>query len=1035
MIRGELNRPFEPAPGPTASPVTGVGRDSGRFRTWLILGLALLIAGLGLTPALAGKPRSLPEGLISEIRFQGNVTISSEQIRGHILSRVGRELDRSILDQDLKALTGTKWFSDVRIEYEPDAKGDGIILIFVVAEMTKLLDVQFIGLHKLKLKEVEEACDLKKGGRADSITTQMAVRRIQALYVEKGYETAQVKLLEGGQPGDTKVVFEIFEGEKFRIGSLTFVGNTFVEDSVLATKIESRKGFIGTLGEKRFKDGYENDRRSLMRFYQEHGFFDVDVQYTVKHGASLGDELVTFTISEKTRYKVRKIVFKGNDKIPTATLSQGLLLKPGDPFDERIRDMDHKTIISRYWSIGCIKTAIEKDQPIVDDPPGLCDVVYDISEGSPFYLGQLIYKGNAHTKEKVFRREAAMAGLLPGDILDLNRFDKYKQRVLGTGYVIKDSQPNSPGKGLDIQIKNERSGDKPYGEDVAIDPSASTPGRMQSPDEPPATRTRPASAAPSAVPAVPADLPPPYLKGSSLPRKKPSTVRPALLAQARAEQAATARQEARLQSADPELRLPGAPASLPPVDAAAGAPLTPPDAPVVADPVAPGAPGSTLPGLSPFGSRPSSVFDPTPNTVPPIGIDPLPPVAPIPGQNPGPNPKIPATGGPSDRGDRNTGLFPSLPNGNMVDVGPDRQEPFPNRSFADIVTSLDEAPTGRLMFGVGASSFGGLNGNVVLHESNFDLFALPRSWAELTSGRAFKGAGQEFRIELSPGTLINRYVVSFRDPYLFDLPIGVGVSGYQWSRYYPDWSERRSGGRFSAGYQFGPQIYADAAFRIEDVDIHGFKYPAPADLLSAAGHTTLATIRPALRFDNRNNPTAPTEGSYLEGAFEQGFGTYMFPKVTVEGRQHFTLGSRPDNSGKRTLALRGFAGATGRDTPIYERFYAGDFRSMRGFYYRGVGPHNLGVNTGGVLTAIGSVEYQFPWNASDTIQQVVFCDFGTVEADYRITKVRASIGTGARVVIPQITGQLPLAFDIAFPVAKAEGDHVRYFTFFIGAFW
>ena len=38
-------------------------------------------------------------------------------------------------------------------------------------------------------------------------------------------------------------------------------------------------------------------------------------------------------------------------------------------------------------------------------------------------------------------------------------------------------------------------------------------------------------------------------------------------------------------------------------------------------------------------------------------------------------------------------------------------------------------------------------------------------------------------------------------------------------------------------------------------------------------------------------------------------------------------------------------------------------------------------------------------------------------------------------VSPQITGQLPLAFDIAVPVSKAEGDRVRYFSFFVGAFW
>jgi outer membrane protein assembly factor BamA len=38
------------------------------------------------------------------------------------------------------------------------------------------------------------------------------------------------------------------------------------------------------------------------------------------------------------------------------------------------------------------------------------------------------------------------------------------------------------------------------------------------------------------------------------------------------------------------------------------------------------------------------------------------------------------------------------------------------------------------------------------------------------------------------------------------------------------------------------------------------------------------------------------------------------------------------------------------------------------------------------------------------------------------------------VVIPQF-GPYPLAFDLAFPVAKGPNDVERYFTFFIGAFW
>src|SRR5262249_31479640 len=158
-------------------------------------------------------------------------------------------------------------------------------------------------------------------------------------------------------------------------------------------------------------------------------------------------------------------------------------------------------------------------------------------------------------------------------------------------------------------------------------------------------------------------------------------------------------------------------------------------------------------------------------------------------------------------------------------------------------------------------------GNLILHESNFDYKALPRSVQELFGGNAFRGDGQDFRIELSPGTQINRASVSFRNPYVFDLPIAFGATGYTFRRFYPDWTEDPGGGRFSLGKQFGVQTYADVAFRIEDVDIHGYRVPAPAPLLAASGHTTLATLRPSLRFDNRNNPFTPNKGQYVEFAF------------------------------------------------------------------------------------------------------------------------------------------------------------------------
>ena len=203
------------------------------------------------------------------------------------------------------------------------------------------------------------------------------------------------------------------------------------------------------------------------------------------------------------------------------------------------------------------------------------------------------------------------------------------------------------------------------------------------------------------------------------------------------------------------------------------------------------------------------------------------------------------------------GTFPSIPGLNMTDVGPDRNDPFPNRSFADIVTAVDEAPTGRFMLGVAASSFQGLFGNVTVYEKNFDIFNVPRSFNDVFNGKAFRGGGQEFRLDIQPGTQINRFQVSLREPYLFDLPIGAGVAGYWFNRFYPDWNERRGGGRFSLGRQFGTSIYADVAARIEDINFYGFQHPGSRRLPGGQRAT-----RPCSRSGRASGSTTATPRSW-----------------------------------------------------------------------------------------------------------------------------------------------------------------------------
>ena len=54
-----------------------------------------------------------------------------------------------------------------------------------------------------------------------------------------------------------------------------------------------------------------------------------------------------------------------------------------------------------------------------------------------------------------------MAGLLPGEVLDKNRIEIFRRRLMNLGYFMND--PNQ-GKQIKIEIANRRPKDKPYGD-------------------------------------------------------------------------------------------------------------------------------------------------------------------------------------------------------------------------------------------------------------------------------------------------------------------------------------------------------------------------------------------------------------------------------------------------------------------------------------------------------------------------------------------------------------------------------------------
>jgi outer membrane protein assembly complex protein YaeT len=353
--------------------------------------------------------------------------------------------------------------------------------------------------------------------------------------------------------------------------------------------------------------------------------------------------------------------------------------------------------------------------------------------------------------------------------------------------------------------------------------------------------------------------------------------------------------------------------------------------------------------------------------------------------------------------------------------------------FKDILVKVDEDRTGSLMIGAGLNSDSGIVGSVVLNERNFDLFRFPTSWADFYEGKAFRGAGQELRIEAMPGTQVQRYSASIREPYLFDRPYSLLTSVYYRDRIFDEYTENRLGLRLNLSHQFTKEWGASVGVRAENVGVSNIAFGAPADYTDAYGHNTVIAPSVSVFWDTRDSFLRPTEGGKVEFSYEQAFGTNTFPIFNVEASRYFTLWQRPDGSGKHVLALRSQLSYAGSNTPVYERFFGGGFQNIRGFEFRGVGPNVNGFMVGGQFQFLNSAEYQIPIRANDRIYFVAFLDSGTVESKFGIHDYRVSAGVGLRLSIPML-GPVPLAFDFGIPIIRADSDRRQIFAFGVGIY-
>lgn len=344
-------------------------------------------------------------GLIREVQVRGNQRIEDDAILRVTRSKAGDVYDEALLSEDLQAIYAMGWFDDVRVEAEKSP--DGNIVIFAVQEKPTIREIQFSGNIAIEDEELKENVDISSGSILNIFKVRRNIKIIESLYKDKNYHNVRVEYkIEPLDNNQANLSFEIEEGEKVRIKTITFDGNSAYDSETLKDLMETdEKGFFSWLtssGELN-REELQQDIYILTAFYQNNGYAEARVG---EPEIEYRDEwiYILIKINEGPRFEMGRVDLRGDFIKPKETLLAQTKVSEEAYFNRDAIRQDVLALTDIYADEGYAHADVYPD--IRTDPEKLTvDITFHITKNKPVYFERINIHGNTKTRDKVIRRE------------------------------------------------------------------------------------------------------------------------------------------------------------------------------------------------------------------------------------------------------------------------------------------------------------------------------------------------------------------------------------------------------------------------------------------------------------------------------------------------------------------------------------------------------------------------------------------------------------------------------------------------------
>lgn len=401
---------------------------------------------------------------VTEIKIQGNTSISEEVILSKIKTRVNQPYVDIVIGDDIKRLYATGYFSEVNVDTQK-LEASKIKVIFTVTEKPLIDEFKIVGGSIISKKKIEDAIWLKKGRYLDYSQLNNDVEAIKDLYVKKGYPDIQIipSVDVDKVSNKAKLTINIEEGLKAKIRSVEFQGNSAFKNDKLLSLMKAKPANFFLLRSGVLKEvELEEDVERIKAFYQSQGYSDVEVESKVEPKTIDGKAYIDIiiTVAEGKKYLTGDVLIEGNKVFTTQEIKKKLeKCVSGKIYSQDAMKEDVYAIQQMYFDKGYINVKII-DTVNVNPKTGLVDVKYSITENDVAYVNIVKIKGNTKTKDIVIRRELR---LYPGDKFDGAKIRRSRERLQNLEFFEevnfdseKTDDPNK--KNLIVEVKETKTG-------------------------------------------------------------------------------------------------------------------------------------------------------------------------------------------------------------------------------------------------------------------------------------------------------------------------------------------------------------------------------------------------------------------------------------------------------------------------------------------------------------------------------------------------------------------------------------------------